>query len=228
MVKPVSSDPKLGSTATYVSGGTSTGGKRPEDLLKEVNLYKDYIPKGTHARKYHRSMRPKYITIHSTQNFSTGADARRHSLALKNGKLRAYKRKGGNRIGYLVWHFSTDQDVTIQHMPTNEQGEHADFNGPGNRLSIGIEMCENRGNSRSATIERTAKLTAYLMHEHHIPLKNVVPHYHWPRKGLAKPHKNCPHYLLDNGRPGKKWAWFQGRVNHYYKQISGDRHYVSL
>ena len=34
-------------------------------------------------------------------------------------------------------------------MPTNEQGEHADFDGPGNRYSIGIEMCENRGNNRA-------------------------------------------------------------------------------
>jgi N-acetylmuramoyl-L-alanine amidase len=228
MVKPVSNDPSQGSTATYVSTSSSGSRKSPSQLLDEVNLYKDYIPKGTHARKYKRSMRPRYITIHSTQNFSSGADARRHSLALKNGKLRAYKRKGGNRIGYLVWHFTTDQSVAIQHLPTNEQGEHADFSGPGNRLSIGIEMCENRGNSRSKTIERTAKLTAYLMHEHNIPLKNVVPHYHWPRKGLSKPHKNCPHFLLDNGRPGRKWAWFQSRVNHYYKQISSGPSFASL
>ncbi|MGB0992443.1 MAG: N-acetylmuramoyl-L-alanine amidase [Akkermansiaceae bacterium] len=165
-------------------------------------------------------MRPRYITIHSTQNFSRGADALRHSLALKNGKLRAYKRKGGNRIGYLVWHFTVDQSRAVQHLPTNEQGEHADFDGPGNNYSIGIEMCENRGNSRSATIERTAKLSAYLMHKHNIPLRKIVPHYHWERKGLSKPHKNCPHYLLDNGRPGAKWQWFLSKVNKYYKDIT--------
>lgn len=228
MVKPVSGDPTDGSSVSYVNSQSFGGSKLPSQLLDEVNLYKDYIPKGVHARKYRRSMNPRYITIHSTQNFSTGADARRHSLALKNGKLRAYKHKAGNRIGYLVWHYSVDQSVAIQHLPDNEQGEHADFSGPGNRLSLGIEMCENRGNSRSETIDRTAKLTAYKMYEHNIPLKNVVPHYHWPRKGLAKPHKNCPHFLLDNGRPGKKWAWFQSRVNHYYKQISRGSSYASL
>ena len=161
-------------------------------------------------------MKPRYITIHSTQNYS--ADAWRHSLALKRGALRSPKRRGGNRIGYLIWHFTVDDKVAIQHMPTSEQGEHADFDGPGNRYSVGIEMCEHRGCNRSATIERTAKLTAKLMHDHGIPLSRVVPHYHWPRRGKSPAHKNCPHFLMDNGRPGKKWRWFQSRVNYYYKQ----------
>ncbi len=194
--------------------------KTPSQLYREVNVKQDIIPRGQHARKYRRYMKPRYITIHSTQNYSSSADALRHSLALKNGKLRARKRKGGNRIGYLVWHFTTDQSRAVQHLPTNEQGEHADFNGPGNNYSIGIEMCENRGNSRSATIERTAKLAAYLMHKHGIPLRKVVPHYHWPRKGLSQPHKNCPHFLLDNGHPGAKWQWFLAKVNKHYKSIS--------
>lgn len=184
-------------------------------------MKQDLIPRGRHARKYHRSMDPRYITIHSTQNFSRGADALRHSEALKNGKLRARKQPNFNRIGYLVWHFSVDEDRAVQHLPTNEQGEHADFSGPGNRYSIGIEMCENKGNSRSATLERTAKLTAYLMQKHDISLRKVVPHYHWPRRGLSQPHKNCPHYLLDNGHPGAKWQWFLAKVNTYYQAIGG-------
>lgn len=225
MVRPNSGDPSMGSTATVVSGGHQSpfqfnAAKRTSELLEEVNIRQDLIRNGTHARRIYRPMKPRYITIHSTQNFSASADAYRHSLALKNGKLRAPMRRGGNRIGYLAWHYTTDQRVAVQHIPDNEQGEHADFNGPGNNYSIGIEMCENRGNSRSATIDRTAKLTAYLMKKHNIPLRNVVPHYHWPRKGLSDPHKNCPHFLLDNGRPGAKWRWFQGRVKHYYDQIT--------
>lgn len=195
--------------------------KSAASLYREVNVKQDLIPKGRHARKYHRSMQPRYITIHSTQNFSRGADALRHSEALKNGKLRARKMRGFNRIGYLVWHFTVDEDRAVQHLPTSEQGEHADFGGPGNRYSIGIEMCENKGNSRSATIERTAKLTAYLMQKHNISLRKVVPHYHWKRRGLSQPHKNCPHYLLDNGHPGGKWQWFLAKVNKHYQAIGG-------
>jgi N-acetylmuramoyl-L-alanine amidase len=203
-----------------VSGtGALTGRSSLEAMSREVNLKYDLVARGTHGRKVIRPMRPQYITIHSTQNFT--ADATRHSLALKRGALRSPKTRTGNRIGYLIWHFTVDDRVAIQHMPTNEQGEHADFHGPGNRLSIGIEMCEHRGSSRSATIERTAKLTAILMKKHGIPLNRVVPHYHWPRRGKNPPNKNCPHFLLDNGRPGSKWRWFLGRVNSHYQRING-------
>ena len=197
--------------------GASGGRVSMSHMLREVNLKQDMVRRGTHGRRVVRPMRPRYITIHSTQNYS--ADAWRHSLALKNGALRSPKTRTGNRIGYLIWHFTVDDRVAIQHMPISEQGEHADFHGPGNRLSIGIEMCEHRGSNRSLTIDRTAKLAAVLMKKHGIPLKNVVPHYHWPRRGKHPAHKNCPHFLLDNGRPGKKWRWFQGRVNYYYQRL---------
>lgn len=197
------------------SGASSRSGGM--DLKREINLKVDMVRKGTHGRKVVRPMTPRYITIHSTQNYT--ADAERHSLALKRGALRARKRRGGNRIGYLIWHYTVDDRIAIQHMPTSEQGEHADFDGPGNRYSIGIEMCEQRGSSRTRTVDRTAKLTAYLMHKHNIPLRRVVPHYHWPRRGTSRPHKNCPHFLMDNGRPGGKWKAFHKQVNGYYRQI---------
>ncbi len=195
-------------------GPSSVGG-----LYRSVNLQKDLIPKGRHARKFNRPMNPRYITIHSTQNFSRGADADRHSSALKNGKLRARRRPGGNRIGYLVWHYTVDDNKAVQHLPNTEQGEHADFGGPGNRLSIGIEMCEHPGNSRAATMDRTARLTAALMRQYNIPINNIVPHYHWPRRGLSPAHKNCPHYLLDNGRPGRKWRAYKAQINSYYRSL---------
>jgi N-acetylmuramoyl-L-alanine amidase len=197
--------------------GGGSGGTSMAAMAREVNLKPDMVRRGTHGRKVVRPMVPRYITIHSTQNYS--ADARKHALALKNGALRSPKTRYGNRIGYMIWHFTVDDKVAIQHMPTNEQGEHADFHGPGNRMSIGIEMCEHRGSSRSATIERTAKLTAILMKRNGIPLRNVVPHYHWPRRGKNPPNKNCPHFLLDNGRPGRKWNWFLGRVNYHYRRL---------
>ena len=195
---------------------TTSGG-----MAREVGLRADMVPKGTHGRKVVRPMTPRYITIHSTQNWS--ADAAQHALALKRGALRAPKRKDGNRIGYLIWHFTVDDHSAIQHMPTTEQGEHADFDGPGNRYSIGIEMCEERGSNLASTIDRTAKLTAILMRKHNIPLRNVVPHYHWPRKGQSPPNKNCPHFLMDNGRPGPKWRAFLARVNYHCQRLNPPR-----
>jgi N-acetylmuramoyl-L-alanine amidase len=186
-------------------------------LQREVNLQPDMVRRGTYGRKVVRPMNPRYITIHSTENYT--ADARQHALALKRGALRSAKTRHGNRIGFLIWHFTVDDHVAIQHMPTTEQGEHADFHGPGNRLSIAIEMCENRGGNLRATVDRTAKLTAILMKKNGIPLRNVVPHYHWPRLGKHPPNKNCPHFLMANGRPGARWQGFLRHVNHYYQSI---------
>ena len=210
--------------ATASSGGMFTPSapkKSPDALYREANVKKAYIKKGRHARKYNRRLKPRYITIHSTQNYSPSADAWRHSMALNNGKLRARKSKKFNRIGYLTWHYSVDQYRCVQHLPCNEQAEHADFNGPGNNYSLAIEMCENRGNSRSITLDRTAKLTAWLMYKYKIPIRKVVPHYHWRRKGLSVEHKNCPHFLLENGHPGAKWQAYLGQIKKYHKSISG-------
>lgn len=198
--------------AESVSSGGGGGGTSLSAMLRQVNLKIDMVRKGSYGRRGSRPMRPRYITIHSTQNYTAGAE--KHSLALKRGALRT-----GQRPGYLIWHFTVEDDMAIQHMPTSEQGIHADFDGPGNRMSIGIEMCENRGNSRSATTERTAKLAAVMMKRNGISLQNVVPHYHWPRRGKNPPNKNCPHFLLDGGRPGTKWRSFLGRVNYYYRRI---------
>jgi N-acetylmuramoyl-L-alanine amidase len=203
--------------STTPSGLGAGGSVSRSELYREVNVKKMYVRRGTYSRKVVRPMRPRYITVHSTQNYT--GDAYAHAKALMNGKLRAYKRRGGNRIGFLTWHFTIQEDVAIQHLPTNEQGEHADFDGPGNNYSIGLEMCEHRGNSRERTLDRTAKLCASLMAEYNIPLRNVVPHYHWPRKGLSQEHKNCPHFLMDNGRPGRKWKAFLAQVNSHYKRI---------
>jgi N-acetylmuramoyl-L-alanine amidase len=191
--------------------------KSPTKLLSEVKVRKDYISTSARGRRGAKSMRPRYVTIHSTQNWSPGADAWRHGLALKNSKL-----------GKLSWHYTTDENVAVQHLPTNVTGRHADFDGPGNRYSIGIEMCEHPGNSRSRTVDRTAKLAAYLMYKYGIPLSRVVPHYHWPRHGRSPAHKNCPHFLLDNGRPGRKWRGFQAKVKRYHDDITkGGAAYVS-
>ena len=189
----------------------------PDQLLGETRVKLDLIPPGTVGRRYFRPMRPRYITIHSTQNYS--GNAYNHALALKRGALRATKRVGGNRIGFLTWHFTVQDDLAIQHLPCREQGEHADFDGPGNNYSIGIEMCEHSGNNLGQTIDRTARLTAYLMRAYDIPLSHVVPHYHWPRKGLNPEHKDCPHFLLENGRPGYTWRWFVNRVNFHYSRM---------
>ena len=184
----------------------------PSDAQKELNLKVDLIPEGKYGRRLFREMKPQYITIHSTQN-PTG-DAYAHAKALNRGALR------GGVCGYLCWHFTVQDDTIIQHIPTSERGEHADFDGPGNRYSIGIEMCEHQGNNQTATLERTAKLAASLMYHHQIPISNIRAHYHWPREGYSTPNKDCPHFLLENGQPGETWRWFVGRINQHHARLA--------
>ncbi|MCE9518527.1 MAG: N-acetylmuramoyl-L-alanine amidase [Verrucomicrobia bacterium] len=189
----------------------------PAQLLSEVRLIQDMIPRGTYGRRIYRPMNVRYITIHATEN-PTG-DAWHHALALKRGALRANKRPGGNRIGFLTWHFTVEDRDAYQHLPTNEQGEHADFDGPGNNYSIAIEMCEHHGNDLARTIDNTAKLAAFLMYEHRLGIGSVVPHHHWRRIGVSPEHKDCPHFLLDRGNEGPTWRWFLDRVQAQYSRI---------
>lgn len=183
--------------------------------LTAPRITKAYIPYG---RKRPRSMSPRYITIHSTQNTDFEAGARAHAKLLLHGALKG----SHNSLGYVTWHYTVDDHSIYQSLPDHEQGQHADYEGPGNRYSIGIEMCENRDNSRSRTIDQTARLTASLMAKHNIPLRRIVPHYHWKRiryddrKNMGQ--KGCPHFLLDNGKPGRTWKSFLQKVRQYRAQ----------
>ncbi len=201
-----------------IGNDASLGPVSPTQLLAEVGLRTDLIRAGTVGRKIYRRMTPQYVTIHSTQNYT--GDAYNHALALKRGALKATKRVGGNRIGYLTWHFTVQDNVAIQHLPCREQGEHADFDGVGNNYSIGIEMCEHRGNNIPLTVEKTARLAAYLCYSYQISPSKVVPHYHWPRYGTSPLHKDCPHFLLENGKPGRTWNWFLSRVRFHLSRIT--------
>jgi len=180
----------------------------------ELGATQYIIPPDKCGRPLHRPMRPTFITIHSTDNTSRSANALNHALAMNKGL-----RGSHNRTGFLTWHFTVDDHSIYQTLPTNETGEHADYEGPGNRSSIGIEMCVNRGNNVDITIDRTAQLTARLMRQYNIPLDHVVPHMHWRMirydDGRDLGYKQCPRILLDGGRLGPKWSAFIAKVASY-------------
>jgi N-acetylmuramoyl-L-alanine amidase len=180
----------------------------------ELKITQNIISPERCGRPLHRPMRPTFITIHSTDNRSRSADALHHALAMNKGL-----RGRHNRTGFLTWHFTVDDHSIYQSLPTNETGEHADYEGQGNRSSIGIEMCVNRGNNPGSTIDRTAQLTARLMGQYDIALDHVVPHMHWRMirysDGRDLGFKKCPRILLDGGRLGPKWSAFISKVSFY-------------
>ncbi len=171
-------------------------------MAREVNIKVRMMPTSSKARRGAKVMRPTFITMHSTANHRTTATAMQHAKALNSGRLPT------------SWHFSVDTQMAVQHLPLNSTAWHAGT-AAGNNNSIGIEMCESesvRGN-HFRTWDRAAKLAALLMKRYNIPLRRVVPHYHWYGK-------NCPKPLLDNGRPGAKWAWYISRVDYYYRCLN--------
>ena len=186
--------------------------------LFEINNSKMIEP-GKHARKRTRPLKPAFITIHSTANTARGANAERHAQAQRNGALKSTH----NSLGYLSWHYTVDQSSVYQSLPDNEQGQHADYEGQGNRESFGIEMCVNKGNSGPQTIDRTAKLVALLMKRHSIPLSKIVPHQQWKRirfdDGKDLGYKACPGLLLEDGKLQQKWAHFKAAIEGYHKQL---------
>jgi len=185
----------------------------------DMRITQTLVEKGKYGRSRIRTMTPRFITIHATENFSAGGNAHAHAEMLTSGSLKGPH----NSLGYIIWHFTVDDHSIYQTQPCDEQGQHADYEGQGNRESIGIEMCENRGNSREVTLDRTAKLTALLMKQYGIPLSNVVPHQHWrmirfdDRRDLG--HKTCPHFLVKGGESDPAWQAFLARVDRYRKQL---------
>ncbi|MDP0491175.1 MAG: N-acetylmuramoyl-L-alanine amidase [Verrucomicrobiota bacterium JB023] len=198
-----------GPSSTLSSGGSSRG-----KSLTGVDTSL-MIPAGQFGRHEMRPMKPRYITIHTTQSYGRGAGARTHAKILRRGGLTS----SHNSLGYLTWHFSVDSTSIYQSLPTDEQGQHADYEGPGNRYSIGIEMCENRDGNFESTKERTAKLVAELMKRHRIPISRVVGHCEWERirydDGRNLGYKNCPKPLLDNGKYGPKWQAFLRQIQRH-------------
>ncbi len=178
-------------------------------MPRALGLRGDLIPDGKFGRQIHERLRATYITVHSTG--SPGGTAAAHGRLLRTGKIKAKTK--WNKRGYNFWHFTVDDVETVQHLPLDERGEHADHEGPGNSKSIGIEICEFREPARQrAAIERCAKLVAWLRSKYRIPLDHVVPHYFWTMVHYNNWHKPCPRILLDGGKPGAKWNTFLALV----------------
>lgn len=166
-----------------------------------MNIIQDFIPAGRGNRPG-AAMSPKYITIHDTANKNKGANALMHAKYLK----------GDTAANLPVsWHYTVDDQHIVQHLPLNEHGWHAGdgASGPGNRSSIGIEICENVDGDRAKAEENAAKLTAELLKQLGLTIDSVVQHNRWSGK-------NCPHVI--RSRTGG-WEEFLTKVKSY---LEGD------
>lgn len=207
----------FGACVCFLFGACSTPDDRASSL---AGVRMALLPPNVHGRLVARTMRPRYITIHATQQVGATAAQYARYLAIKGKRSRNNPRFG--RSGWVVWHFSVDDQEAVEHLLATEQGDHADYGGPGDRQSIGIEICEFRSPARqAAAIDRAARLTAALARRYKIPSRDIVPHMHWPRWDFRYG-KPCPRILLERDRKarggwrlGAKWKSFIARVERY-------------
>lgn len=137
------------------------------------------------------AMVPEYITIHETDNEAKTATDEAHANLQSKGNSRQ-----------ASWHIQVDDDSAIQSIPFNECALHAGdgINGKGNRRSIAIEICVNKGGDFKKAVENAVDVTRQLMKQFNIPAESVVQHNHWSGK-------NCPRHLRC-GDWGITWSDF--------------------
>ena len=125
---------------------------------------------------------PEWITVHDTANQSIGADAVAHDSYLQSADAMNIP---------VSWHFTVDDVRIVQHIPLYEVAWHAGdgHDGPGNRKSISIEICENADGDRAKAEQHAIHLIAQLLRDYDLGIDSVVPHKNWTGK-------NCPHLIL--------------------------------
>lgn len=166
----------------------------------------DIVPK---AKRPGYAMVPEYITVHQTGNTNPGADARAHNSYIHNNAPNP------------AWHYTVDDHEAYQHLPLNENGWHAGdgVNGPGNRKSVGIEICVNIDGDLKKAEENGAWLVAKLIRE--LPKLKPFPecvkqHYDWNGK-------NCPAQIRARANG---WSNFLGLVQQHLETASQEDYYI--
>lgn len=141
---------------------------------------KDHIPRDTpHSRRPGLPMTAQYITIHNTGNANSNAAGERAWLTSPTNDRTA------------SYHIVIDDRQAIECLPLNEVGWHAgDGNGPGNRQSIGVEICES--GDQDKTLLNAAEVVAGLLHARGWDVDRLRRHYDWSGK-------ICPRLMYNNG-----------------------------
>jgi N-acetylmuramoyl-L-alanine amidase len=162
------------------------------------------------------TLRPKYITVHNTDNTKAGAGAAAHDRFVR--EVGYYIHEGKTK--WISWHYTVDDVETYNHLPLNEIGWHAGT-AAANQTSIGIEVCMNSDIDQDAAFLRARKLVACLIYDLGLFDKideTLRAHFHWTQK-------KCPRLLFDrpndpNDRVlGNKWANFVADVKTLVSQI---------
>lgn len=156
-----------------------------------MNYIVDHVPANTAKnRRPGHAMSPETITIHNTGNPSSSARNERDWLTNPSNDRTA------------SFHIAADEHEAIECIPLDENAWAAGdgSNGPGNRTSIHVEICES-GNY-TQTLDNAAQLVAKLLKERGWGVDRLRRHYDWTGKV-------CPRLMYDGG----KWTGWKAFVN---------------
>ena len=129
-----------------------------------ISVKKNLVASSKYSVKCPYSMDAKYITFHNTANDASAANEI------------AYMIRNNNEVSY---HFAVDDKEVVQGIPTNRNAWHCgDRNGPGNRSSIGVEVCYSKsGGAKYKAAEKLAiKFIAQLLKERGWGVDRVKKH----------------------------------------------------
>lgn len=89
---------------SFKPSGVPVVKRSPRQLLAECNVRPMFMPRSSPLRQRSSRMKPRFITMHNTENPS--ADAMQHARALNNGALRCN------------WHYTVDRSSRTATPPT--------------------------------------------------------------------------------------------------------------
>ncbi|MER2061429.1 MAG: N-acetylmuramoyl-L-alanine amidase [Aerococcus urinaeequi] len=169
-----------------------------------MNYRKDHIPRNTpNGRRPGNSMDATTITIHNTGNEKSTAANERGWLTNPTNQREA------------SFHIAVDDREAVECIPLNENAWHAGDgkNGPGNRKSIGIEICESGDYAK--TLDNAATLVAAMLKERGWSTDKLRRHYDWSGK-------ICPRLMYDGG----KWTGWDQFKQLVYVKLRGETNKV--
>lgn len=143
---------------------------------------------------------PQCIVVHNTDNFAAGANAYAHAKAQHDG----------NFANMSAHYYTDDGDVAYQaaphsrgcwHVGVNYGGTNL-FGRYGNRNSIGVEMCVQKGYDYEKAFCNTVAVVKEIMRETGIPADRVYRHY-----DICS--KHCPSQIIERG----DWGRFKSLIS---------------
>lgn len=183
-----------GSEPGYEKVPASNYGYLPFYSNEDLGIIDGIVPlSNTYIRPGKKRTSTKYVVIHNTGMASPVMTAARMSQSINNSTRQA------------SWHFTVDDNEIYQQLLLDEIGWHAGTP-EGNNYGIAIEMAVYQGIDLNMAMRRTAKLTAWLMLQYNLELKDVKRHFDFSGK-------NCPEVLLE----GKRWEEFLDLVEIEYQ-----------